>query len=120
MSHFKAALEAADQLVIPVSAGADGAHAAETMMDTFESLGYGQLVKNAVVLLNDSATRRGDATGIAAKFKHRVRAIIPVPFDPALDHGGEIDFDALQPSTRTAWQEAAAAISHGLANTKEH
>ena len=120
VSHFKAALEAADQLVIPVSAGADGAHAAETMMDTFESLGYGQLVKNAVVLLNDSATRRGDATGIAAKFEHRVRAIIPVPFDPALDSGDEIDFDALQPSTRAAYQEATAAIAHGLADTKEH
>lgn len=119
VSHFKAALEAADQLVIPVSAGADGAHAAETMMDTFESLGYGQLVKNAVVLLNDSATRRGDATGVAAKFEHRVRAIIPVPFDPALDSGDEIDFDALQPSTRAAYQEATAAIAHGLADTSE-
>lgn len=118
VSHFKAALEAADQLVIPVSAGADGAHAAETMMDTFESLGYGQLVKNAVVLLNDSATRRGDATGVAAKFEHRVRAIIPVPFDPALDSGDEIDFDALQPSTRAAYQEATAAIAHGLADSE--
>lgn len=119
VSHFKAALEAADQLVIPVSAGADGAHAAETMMDTLESLGYGQLIKNAVVLLNDSATRRGDATGVAAKFEHRVRAIIPVPFDPALDSGDEIDFDALQPSTRAAYQEATAAIAHGLADTSE-
>ena len=119
VSHFRAALAAADQLVIPVSAGADGTHAAETMMDTFESLGYGQLVKNAVVLLNDSATRRGDATGVAAKFEQRVRTIIPIPFDPILDAGGEIDFDALQRTTRAAYQEATAAIAHGLATTKE-
>lgn len=115
VSHFKAALEAADQLVIPVSAGADGAHAAEAMLDSFESLGHSDLVEGAVVLLNDSATRRGDATGIAAKFEQRVRAIIPIPFDPALDSGDEIDFDALQPSTRAAFQEATAAIADGLA-----
>ncbi|MGO2605500.1 MAG: nucleotide-binding protein [Brachybacterium tyrofermentans] len=119
VSHFKAALEAADQLVVPVSAGADGAHAAEAMLDSFESLGHGDLVENAVVLLNDSATRRGDATGIAAKFQQRVRAIIPIPFDPALDSGDEIDFDALQAPTRAAYQEATAAIAHGLAGTKE-
>ena len=119
VSHFTAALAATDQLVVPVSAGADGAYAAETMMDTFESLGYGDLVKNAVVLLNDSATRRGDATGIATKFEQRVRAIIPIPFDPALDSGEEIDFDTLQPATRAAYQEATAAIARGLAGTTE-
>jgi len=115
VSHFTAALAATDRLVIPVGAGADGAYAAETMMDSFEGLGYGDLVKNAVVLLNDSATRRGDATGIAARFQERVRAIIPIPFDPALDSGEEIDFDSLQPATRAAYQEATAAICAGLA-----
>lgn len=119
VSHFKAALEAADQLVVPISAGADGAHAAEAMLDSFESLGHTDLVQNAVVLLNDSATRRGDATDIAAKFEQRVRAIIPIPFDPALDSGDEINFEALQPATRAAYQEATAAIARGLADTEE-
>ena len=118
VSHFKAALEATDQLVIPISAGADGAHAAQAMVDNFIGLGYGDLVKNAVVLLNDSATRRGDATGIVAKFEDQVRAIVPIPFDPALDSGDEIDFDALQPATRAAYQEATAAIAQGLADAE--
>lgn len=119
VSHFKAALEATDQLVIPISAAADGAHAAQAMIDNFIGLGYSDLVKNAVVLLNDSATRSGDATGIAAKFEDRVRAIIPIPFDPMLDSGDEIDFDALQPATRAAYQEATAAIAQGLADTEQ-
>lgn len=118
VSHFKAALDATDQLVIPISAGADGAHAAQAMVDNFIGLGYGDLVKNAVVLLNDSATRRGDATGIVAKFEDQVRAIVPIPFDPALDSGDEIDFDALQPATRAAYQEATAAIAQGLADAE--
>ena len=89
------------------------------MLDSFESLGHTDLVQNAVVLLNDSATRRGDATDIAAKFEQRVRAIIPIPFDPALDSGDEINFEALQPATRAAYQEATAAIARGLADTEE-
>lgn len=115
VSHFKAALDATDQLVIPVSAGADGAYAAEVMMDNFISLGRADLVKNAVVLLHDSATRSGDAGAVAERFRSRVRAIIPIPFDPSLDSGDEIDFDTLQPATRAAYQEAAAAIAEGLA-----
>ncbi|MGO1598452.1 MAG: MinD/ParA family ATP-binding protein [Brachybacterium sp.] len=119
VSHFKAALAATDQLVIPVSPGEDGAYAAELMLDNFIGWGYGDLVKNAVVLLHDSATRHGDARAIAAKFENRVRSILPIPFDPILDAGGQIDFDALKPTTRAAYQTAAAAISHGLADTKE-
>lgn len=80
--------------------------------------GYGYLVKNAIALLHDSATRQGDAREIAAKFENRVRNILPIPFDPILDAGGEVDFDALQPATRAAYQTAAAAIAQGLANTE--
>lgn len=115
--HFQAALAATDQLVIPVSPGEDGAYAAELMLDNFIGQGYGHLVKNAIVLLHDSATRHGDAREIAAKFENRVRTILPIPFDPILDSGGEIDFDTLQPATRTAYQTAAAAIAQGLADT---
>lgn len=115
--HFQAALASTDQLIIPVSPGQDGAYAAELMLDNFIGQGYGHLVKNAIVLLHDSATRHGDAREIAAKFENRVRTILPIPFDPLLDAGGEIDFDALQPATRAAYQTAAAAVAQGLADT---
>ncbi|MGP4978461.1 hypothetical protein [Brachybacterium tyrofermentans] len=117
--HFQAALASTDQLIIPVSPGQDGAYAAELMLDNFIGQGYGHLVKNAIVLLHDSATRHGDAREIAAKFENRVRTILPIPFDPLLDAGGEIDFDALQPATRAAYQTAAAAVAQGLAETDQ-
>ncbi|MGP4978719.1 MinD/ParA family ATP-binding protein [Brachybacterium tyrofermentans] len=116
--HFQAALASTDQLIVPVSPGQDGAYAAELMLDNFIGQGYGPLVKNAIVLLHDSATRHGDAREIAAKFENRVRTILPIPFDPLLDAGGEIDFDALQPATRAAYQTAAAAVAQGLAETE--
>lgn len=117
VAHFKAAIDATDQLVIPVSAGADGASVAQAMMDSFDALGHDDLVRNAVVLLHDSATRRGDARGIAEQLGARVRTVIGIPFDPALDTGDEIDFDALAATTRAAYQEAAAAIARSLADS---
>src|SRR5690606_36334677 len=105
---------------VPVSPGEDGAYAAELMLDNFIGWGYGDLVKNAVVLLHDSATQHGDARAIAAKIENRVRAILPIPFDRILDAGGQIDFDALAPATRPASHTAAATIPHGLADPKEN
>lgn len=57
------------------------------------------------------------STSVRSKFENRVRTILPIPFDPLLDDGGEIDFDALQPATRAAYQTAAAAVAQGLADT---
>ncbi|MDN5655860.1 MAG: chromosome partitioning protein, partial [Kocuria sp.] len=114
--HFLAAMEATDQLVIPVSAGLDSALVAEKMMKALTARGYGDLVQNAVVMLHDSESRKIDDTDTARRFEGKVGAVIPIPFDAALKDGGKIDYDALQPATRRAYQEAAAAIAQNLRN----
>ncbi|UEJ82737.1 hypothetical protein Bra3105_18235 [Brachybacterium halotolerans subsp. kimchii] len=119
-AHFLAAIEATDQLVIPISPGADSVAAAEWTMDALAARGHEDLVRHAIVLLQDSATRPGDGAEIAARFEGKVRQILPIPYDPALDGGTEIIFDELQPSTRDAFQEATAAIAQGLAETREN
>ena len=79
----------------------------------------GRLEEAGCEIVRVAVADEADARAIAAKFENRVRAILPIPFDKILDAGGEIDFDALAPATRAAYQTAAAAISHGLADTKE-
>ncbi|RAA93175.1 hypothetical protein, partial [Burkholderia multivorans] len=44
----------------------------------------------------------------------RVRTVLPVPYDPKLKDGGEIDYFQLSPDTITAYREAAAAVSDAL------
>ncbi|WP_347042270.1 hypothetical protein [Brachybacterium nesterenkovii] len=119
--HFLAAVDQADQLVIPVAAGRDSARAAMKMMRSLEASGHGDLVESAVVLLHDlePSTEAGseylDTVGsIAAEFEGQVAAVVAIPFDASLKGGDEIDHAELAPATRQAYQEAAAAVAQSL------
>lgn len=120
-SHFRAALDAADQLVIPVAASYDSADAAEKMMRSFRASGHDQLVDEAVVLIHDLEPENGDpayfdvARSIAERFEQQVSAVLPIPFDPALKDGGQIDYAQLTDKTQRAYQEAAGAVARNLA-----
>ena len=120
--HFHAALEAADQLVIPVAVKADSAKVAHRMMDAFEESGHGHLVKNAVAMIHQlkPETEASDEylalqRTIAADLAPRVATVIPVPYDGHLEGGDRIDYAALAEETRAAYQEAAAAAAEGIA-----
>ena len=127
VSHFRRALDAADQLVIPVAASRDSAKVAEQMMRSFEASGHGDLVKRAVVLLHDlEPENKADEAyldvvrTIAGRLEPQVAAVIPVPFDSTLKGGDEIDYAALNEKTRTAYQEAAAAVATTMRDTMKN
>lgn len=121
-AHFHAALDAADQLVIPVAVSRDSAKVAHRMMDAFEESGHGHLVRNAVAMLHHLKPEEeaGDEylalrRSIAAELEPRVATVVPVPFDGHLEGGDRIDYAALQERTRNAYQEAAAVVAEGIA-----
>ena len=127
VSHFRRALDATDQLVIPVAASRDSAKVAEQMMRSFEASGHGELVKRAVVLLHDlEPENKADEAylevvrTIAGRLEPQVAAVIPVPFDSALKGGDEIDYAALSEKTRRAYREAAAAVAATMRDTLEN
>jgi hypothetical protein len=47
---------------------------------------------------------------LAAHFAARTRAVVVVPYDPALESGSQIEYSDLQPATRQAWLRAAAVM----------
>jgi len=55
---------------------------------------------------------------IEAHFKSRVRAVVKIPYDPALAAGSVIKFDQLHKNTREAARELAALVIEGLAKSK--
>lgn len=121
VSHFLSAIDAADQLVIPVAASRDSVYGAEELMRALEASGHGDMVEHAVVLIHDLKPRDAASKAyadvlrdIAATFEGKVAAIVPVPFDAALENGDEIAHEALSPATREAYTEAAAAIASSL------
>lgn len=108
----------ADQIVLVSSPSVDGARAASATLDWLEAHHYGDLVKDATVVLCSVRPRSKSAVDIKkleAHFAARCRAVIRVPYDPHLEEGAEIDLDRLQEATREAYLQLAACVGDGFA-----
>ncbi|MGP4094313.1 nucleotide-binding protein [Nonomuraea sp. KM90] len=112
----------ADQIVLVSSPSVDGARAASATLDWLEAHHYGDLVKNATVVLCSVRPRSKSAVDIKkleAHFAARCRAVVRVPYDPHLEEGAEIDLDRLQEPTREAYLQLAASVGDGFAGLRE-
>jgi cellulose biosynthesis protein BcsQ len=126
-ANWRRMIDHTDQLVVPVTAIEDRAEAARLTLQTLESRGGhdAELARNAVVIVSESTDAKRSMTGEALKrakdeaqriadgFAPYVRAVVRIPYDPALVNG-PIRYEALQPATQRAWLAAAAAVASGF------
>lgn len=109
--NWRTVLQAADQLVVTTVPREDSAFTADWMLDLLAEEGMAELASNAVTLLScptPNASRLLE--DLQAHFSMRTRAVVVVPYDPALEPGSTIEYSALTPATRMAWLKAAAAV----------
>ena len=106
-------LGVADQIVVDSSGSIDGARSASATMDWLDAHGHGDLVRNAVVVINCVSRSAGgvDLDRVAEHFAGRCRAVVRIPFDPHLQEGAEVDLDRLDPRTRMGLLELAAEVA---------
>jgi len=106
-------LGVADQIVVVSSGSIDGARSASATMDWLDAHGHGDLVRNAVAVINCVSRSAGgvDLDRVAAHFAGRCRAVVRVPFDPHLQEGAEVDLDRLDSRTRLGLLELAAEVA---------
>ncbi|MET3937064.1 chromosome partitioning protein ParA [Arthrobacter sp. OAP107] len=126
-ANWRRMIHHTNQLVVPVTAIEDRAEAARLTLQTLESRGGhdAELARNAVVIVSESTDAKRSMSGDALKrakdeaqriadgFTPHVRAVVRIPYDPALVNG-PIRYDALQPATQRAWLSAAAAVARGF------
>ncbi|MGO2070191.1 ATPase [Glutamicibacter arilaitensis] len=115
-ANWRAMMEHTDQLVIPTTTMEDRAEAARLTLQTLSARDEhgATLAKEAVVIISQwKAEDRAEAQRIAKLFEPLVRAVVIVPYDPALK-AGRIRYEALRPATQRAWLAAAAAVARGL------
>ena len=112
-SAMKGVLDLADALVVVSSGSVDGATSASATIDWLDAHGYGDLVKRSIVVINSVRPKAGsvDLDKLAAHFEARTRAVCRIPFDPHLEEGAEIELERLEPATRLALLELAAAMA---------
>ena len=126
-ANWRRMIDHTNQLVVPVTAIEDRAEAARLTLQTLESRGGhdAELARNAVVIVSESTDAKRSMTGDALKrakaeaqriadgFEPFVRAVVRIPYDPAMVNG-PIRYEALQPATQRAWLAAAAAVAKGF------
>jgi cellulose biosynthesis protein BcsQ len=126
-ANWRRMIHHTNQLVVPVTAIEDRAEAARLTLQTLESRGGhdSELARNAVVIVSESTDAKHSMSGDALKrakdearriadgFTPFVRAVVRIPYDPALVNG-PIRYEALQPTTQRAWLAAAAAVAKGF------
>lgn len=119
-SVMRPTLQRANGLVIVSGGSVDEARLASETLTWLEANGYGDLVRQSVVALNTATqgTNLVKLDEIEAHFRSRVRAVVKIPYDPALAAGSVIKFDQLHKNTREAARELAALVVEGLAKSK--
>lgn len=115
-SNWRAMIKHADQLVIPCTNVEDTAEAGARMLEALAQRDEhsAALAKSAVAVVSQRTPGRDpNMTRIVNDFGPLVRDVVAIPHDRAL-YSGVISFDALQPKTRRAWLDAAAAVATNL------
>jgi MinD-like ATPase involved in chromosome partitioning or flagellar assembly len=103
-----------DALIVVSSPWADGASAAARTMEWLADQALSTLLRNTIVVLNDSdghADKRTRAL-LAREFVDHGQPVVEVPFDPHLRPGGVIDVrQEMAPATRRKFLEVTATVA---------
>ncbi|UED84728.1 MinD/ParA family ATP-binding protein [Streptomyces profundus] len=116
--NWIAAVRQADLLVITTTVREDTASSALWMADVLERgvLEPGTLKRRSVALVCDPAPDcDGDLRRLLLDtFGERCHTAVPIPYEPALVGGGQIDYTRLSSATHTAWLYACAAMASAI------
>jgi MinD-like ATPase involved in chromosome partitioning or flagellar assembly len=117
-SAMAGVLRLADQIVLVSSPSVDGARSASATLDWLSAHSYGDLVRNAVVVLSmvrPKSKSSVDLNRLEEHFDSRCRAVIKIPYDAHLEEGAEVELDLMSRPTADAYLALAAVIGDGLA-----
>ena len=120
-SAMAGVLHLADQIVLVSSPSVDGARSASATLDWLQAHGYGDLVRQAVVVLSVIRPRSKstvDMDRLEQHFAARSRAVVRIPYDPYLEEGAEVDLAQLNRATADAYLALAAEVGDGFARPR--
>jgi MinD-like ATPase involved in chromosome partitioning or flagellar assembly len=110
----------ASSLVVVSSASLDGARSASATLDWLEAHGFDGLARNAVVVISSVRPGGGivDLKELEEHFSARCREVVTIPYDRHLEAGGVLELDELEPKTRDAYRQLAAAVGEAFSSTE--
>jgi MinD-like ATPase involved in chromosome partitioning or flagellar assembly len=116
-SAMAGVLRLADQIVLVSSPSVDGARSASATLDWLQAHGYGDVVRDAVVVLSVIRPRSKSTVDLGRLEQHfatRCRAVVRIPYDAHLEEGAEVDLAQLSKATADAYLALAAEVGDGF------
>jgi len=116
-SAMAGVLRLADQIVLVSTPSVDGARSASATLDWLQAHGYGDLVRDGVVVLAVVRPRSKSTIDLGRLEQHfatRCRAVVRVPYDAHLEEGAEVELDQLSKATADAYLALAAEVGDGF------
>ena len=115
--NWLAAAARADVLVFATSLKDDTSVVAAKNLDALVTMGRGDLVRNAVCVISHTSAKTDDVgAGVHTRehFEQWVRAVVDIPYDPALSPGLHLDPLKIDKKTHDACMEMTAVVVDGL------
>lgn len=108
-------LSRADSVVIATGYAFSGVKRAVSTIEWLSQHGYAKLAQGAIVVLTDkdNVSLRVQKDMVRTHLATHSRQVFVVPNDQAVADGDRIDLERVQPRTREAWAEVAAALIDG-------
>lgn len=108
-------IDHADQIVVATTTRPDHAEAGRLLLNALAARDEhsARLADQAVVVVSQADREEAEAASIAQGFDALARAVVTIPYDPAL-RAQWLRVDNLAPATRRAYLRAAAAVAAGL------
>ena len=119
--NWQAALDVADAVVVTTTHQTDTAISADWVLDHLRQTGRTHLADTAVTVLSAATPTvdRRHQGRLVEHFTARTRAVVQIPYDPAIATGEHLDLTQLRTATQHAWLTAAAAALNGLSPRPE-
>ena len=119
--NWQAAVNAADLVVVVSTYQRDVGYSGSWVLDHLAQTGREALARNAVTILTaaDPTTDEKVRRQLVGHFAARTRAVVEVPYDPEIAHGGPIRWTDLSRTSHNAWIHAGATIVNALAGRDE-
>ena len=115
-STWQAAVEVADSLVFVAQNKEDDCRLLEATVEAVTAQGQAAKLARSILVVTNTAHPNRERLARLTAYAGAIglAATITVPFDPSLQEGRAFDYDALNPATRTAYEEATAALTDQL------
>ncbi|MHA7241384.1 MinD/ParA family ATP-binding protein [Arthrobacter sp. TMS1-12-1] len=115
-STWRAAVDVADSLVFVAQNKADDFRLLEATIEGVKAQGHAAKFDRSILVITNTAQPNAERLAQLKEYGESIglAAVVVVPFDRSLQEGQDFDYEALNPATRQAYEEATAALTDQL------